>query len=326
VVKMGLSASKSEAAASSGCAKADKTEQDDDAKLTLESLANGLKDGKFRNVVVLCGAGISTSAGVPDFRSPSAGLYFKIRNIPDLPYPEAVFDGGFFRSNPVPFYRLVREIYPERLEPTLTHRFYKLLDNKGILTRVYTQNIDALEFLPGLAAEKVVEAHGTFHRSYCTKCKKTYTLEWLKNAIFHPPQGERGEEGVPRCEACGGVVRPDVVLFGEPLPDLFWSRARSDFPDCDLLITMGTSLAVAPFNSLVGRSRSRVPRVYIAKGKPGSAGGFLPWLMGLAGDVSFKRKTDLVLQADCDQTVRKICQLAGWEQELDQLPYDVMHP
>ena len=84
-------------------------------------------------------------------------LSFQIRKIPDLPYPEAVFDGSFFRQNPVPFYRLVREIYPERLEPTLTHRFFKLLDNKGILTRVFTQNIDALEFLPHLDPEKVVE-------------------------------------------------------------------------------------------------------------------------------------------------------------------------
>jgi len=298
-----------------------KTNDEVEEELSLESLARGLKDGKFSNVIVLCGAGISTSAGVPDFRSPSAGLYFKIRKIPDLPYPEAVFDGRFFRSNPVPFYRLVREIYPERLEPTLTHRFYKLLDNKGVLRRVYTQNIDALEFLPGLASDKVVEAHGTFHRSYCTKCKKRYTLDWLKNAIF------RSEEGsVPVCESCGGVVRPDVVLFGESLPELFWSRASSDFPDCDLLITMGTSLAVAPFNSLVGRPKRQVPRVYINKSKPGSAGGFVPWLMGLGGDISFKKSTDLVVQDDCDQTVRKICQLAGWEQELDQLPYEIMTP
>ena len=126
-------------------------------KWDIESLASGLRDGRFRRVVVMCGAGISTSAGVPDFRSPSAGLYFKIRKIPDLPYPEAVFDGSFFARNPVPFYRLVREIYPERLEPTLTHRFFKLLDDKGVLTRVFTQNIDALEFLPGLSADKVVE-------------------------------------------------------------------------------------------------------------------------------------------------------------------------
>ena len=100
-------------------------------KVTLESLAQNLSNGTFKNVVVMCGAGISTSAGVPDFRSPSAGLYFKLRNIPDLPYPEAVFDGAFFRHNPKPFYTLVRSIFPERLCPTDTHKFFALLNKKG---------------------------------------------------------------------------------------------------------------------------------------------------------------------------------------------------
>jgi len=297
-----------------------------DARLDIDSLGSGLRDGRFKNVVVMCGAGISTKAGVPDFRSPSAGLYFKIRKIPDLPYPEAVFDGSFFRQNPVPFYRLVREIYPERLEPTLTHRFFKLLDNKGILTRVFTQNIDALEFLPHLDPEKVVEAHGTFHRSYCTKCNKRFTLEWLKSQMFN----ENVNQGVPLCdiESCKAVVRPDVVLFGESLPENYWHRASSDFKSdkCDLLIVLGTSLSVAPFNSLVTKTSKNVPRVYINKSKPGAAGGFLPWLMGLGGDISFNRKTDLILQDDCDDTVRRICSLAGWEQELDAIQYDIMEP
>merc|ERR1719495_738523 len=83
-----------------------------------------------------------------------AGLYFRLRNIPDLPYPEAVFVGSFFRSNPKPFYTLVRSIFPERLCPTDTHKFFALLHKKGILRRVYTQNIDALETLGGLPEEK----------------------------------------------------------------------------------------------------------------------------------------------------------------------------
>lgn len=123
--------------------------------MSLEDVARGMKDGTFRNVVVMCGAGISTAAGVPDFRSPSTGLYMQLRNIPGLPYPEAVFDGSFFRQNPAPFYSLVRKIYPRRLKPTLTHRFFKLLHDKGLLLRVYTQNIDALEFLAGLPEDKV---------------------------------------------------------------------------------------------------------------------------------------------------------------------------
>ena len=199
-------------------------------------------------------------------------------------------------------------------------RFFKLLSNRGILTRVFTQNIDALEFLAGLEPSEVVEAHGTFNRSYCTKCKKTFDLPWLKNAIFNSPGG------VPKCPNCRGVVRPDVVLFGESLPGIFWGRASSDFPKCDLLIVLGTSLAVAPFNTLVGRTKKGVPRVYINKSKPGSAGGFVPWLLGLGGDVSFNRKTDLIVQDDCDETVKKICQINGWQSELESLPYEILNP
>ena len=176
------------------------------------------------------------------------------------------------------------EFFPLKLKPTLTHRFYKLLANKGLLRRVFTQNIDALEFLTGLQPEKVVEAHGTFHRAYCSQCKAQYSLEWLTNEI----RNARDETSVPTCESCRGVVRPDVVLFGEALPDEFWTKARSDFPHCDLLIVMGTSLAVAPFNTLVGRPKASVPRVYINKSKPGAATNFLGWVMGLRGDVSFK--------------------------------------
>ena len=148
-------------------------------------------------------------------RSPSIGLYHTIGKIEGLPYPEAVFDGSFFRSNPKPFYKLVSQIYPQRLEPTATHRFFTLLNQKvsktvlsdfivirvkdyynkekyikiilkiclfltqKLLRRVYTQNIDALEFLSGLPEDKVVEAHGTFQRSYCTACKRSYDLPWV---------------------------------------------------------------------------------------------------------------------------------------------------
>ena len=89
-------------------------------------LISGLSEGNFKNVVILCGAGISTNAGIPDFRSPSAGLYFKLRKY-NLPYPEAVFEGSYFRQNPLPFYSLVRELFPSTLTPTTTHKLFSLL-------------------------------------------------------------------------------------------------------------------------------------------------------------------------------------------------------
>lgn len=291
--------------------------------VTIESLCQDLAAGKFKNVIVMCGAGISTSAGVPDFRTPSAGLYFKLRKY-DLPYPEAIFAGDFFRRDPRPFYSLVREIYPERLCPTTTHKMFKLLQDKGSLLRVYTQNIDALEFLTGLPEEKVVEAHGTFQRSYCTskQCDRTFDLPWLKKEIFSPDTND----GVPKCPDCGSVARPDVVLFGEALPDRFWSLAREDFPKCDLLLVFGTSLAVAPFNSLVSKPPRGVPRVYINRTKPGAAGGLVGWVLGMGRSIGFNEANDLVILGDCDDTVNKICNKTGWTKDLEEIEVEIMEP
>ena len=289
---------------------------------TFDDLCAGLSSGRFRNVVVMCGAGISTSAGVPDFRSPSAGLYFKLRKY-NLPYPEAIFDGAYFRRNPAPFYSLVREIFPSTLRPTTAHKFFGLLESKGILRRVYTQNIDALEFLAGVPPDKVVEAHGTFQRSYCMKCKEEYDLKWLKAEIFSPERND----GVPKCLKCEtGVVRPDVVLFGEALPRRFWTLSSQDFSACDLLIVMGTSLAVAPFNSLVAKPARGVPRIYVNRTKPGAAAGFVGWVLGMGRNISFKDNTDLVILGDCDDEVEKICRKTGWADDLKNISIEVLEP
>jgi len=279
------------------------------------ALVNDIKENKFKNIVIMCGAGISTNAGIPDFRSPSAGLYFKLRKY-NLPYPEAVFDGGYFRQNPRPFYGLVREIYPENLSPTTTHKFFTLLHKKGLLRRVYTQNIDALEYLAGLPEEKIVEAHGSFKSSHCTKCRKTYDLRWLKTEIFSP---ETNDE-VPKCSSCNGVVRPDVVLFGEALPGEFWSNIGADFGACDLLLVFGTSLAVSPFNTLVAKPGRNIPRVYVNKTKPGASGSLLGWMLSLGVNVDFSRESDVVLLGDCDTSVENICQQVGWTTELEGIP------
>eukprot|EP00093_Oithona_nana_P004000 04000.XXX_89324_88357_1 [CDS] Oithona nana genome sequencing. len=291
--------------------------------LTLKSLAQSLSNGDFKNVIVMCGAGISTSAGVPDFRSPSFGLYNQIRKVQDLPYPEAIFEGAFFQRNPVPFYTLVRSIFPQRLCPTDTHKFFALLHQKGILRRVYTQNIDALEVLGGAPEEKVIEAHGTFRESFCQACDAKYELSWLKDQIFKPETND----GVPKCTKCAtGVVRPSVVFFGETLPRRFWENLDADFKQCDCLIVMGTSLAVAPFNALIARPPKTATRVFINKTKPGAVG-FAGWMMGLGrNSVTFTNANDLVILDDCDKTVREICRQVNWEQELDALQVRILEP
>ena len=170
----------------------------------------------------MCGAGISTSAGIPDFRSPSTGLYFKLRKY-NLPYPEAIFTYDYFKKDPTPFYHLVRELFPEKLTPTPTHNLLTLLHEKGLLKRIYTQNIDALEHIAGVPEEKIIEAHGTFHRSYCTKCKCQYSLQWLKERVFDSD----ADVNVPKCEKCDdAVVRPDIVFFGESLPRRYFQTIK----------------------------------------------------------------------------------------------------
>ncbi len=290
--------------------------------MNLSQTAKDVADGKYKNIIIMCGAGISTAAGVPDFRSPSIGLYNKLRNIKDLPYPEAVFDINFFRYNPLPFYTLVRQIFPERLCPTATHKFYGLLHKKGVLRRIYTQNIDALEVLAGVPESKVIEAHGTFRTGHCTNpsCRQPCDLPWLKSQIFQPEKNE----GVPKCAKCKGVMRPDVVFFGEKLPARFWDSYGADFEACDLLIVMGTSLAVAPFNGLVAKPKRGTPRMFINKTKPGSVG-FVGWVMGFGrSSAKFDSPTDLVVLQDCDATVREFCDQVGWRDELESMPVQIL--
>jgi len=279
-----------------------------------EALVAGLMEGKFKNIVIMCGAGISTNAGIPDFRTPSAGLYFKLRKY-NLPYPEAVFEGSYFRRDPLPFYGLIRELFPSTLTPTLTHKFFSLLNKKGILRRIYTQNIDALEYLAGVPEDKIVEAHGSFQTSYCTSCQKTYDLKWLKNEVFTP----ENNDGVPKCVDCQGIVRPNVVLFGESLPNRFWVNITPDFQACDLLLVFGTSLVVSPFNTLVGKPGRDIPRVYINMTKPGSSGSMLGWFLSMTANVDFSRSSDLVLLGDCDKTVSSVCTKLNWKEELEKV-------
>src|ERR1700754_5350784 len=112
------------------------------------------------------GAGISTSAGIPDFRSPDTGLYANLARL-NLPYAEAVFDINYFRNNPLPFYTLAHELFPGKFRPTITHAFIKLLHQKGKLHRCYTQNIDTLERMAGVPDFKIIEAHGSFASHRC---------------------------------------------------------------------------------------------------------------------------------------------------------------
>ncbi|XP_026543895.1 NAD-dependent protein deacetylase sirtuin-2 isoform X1 [Notechis scutatus] len=283
-------------------------------ELTLEGVTNFILTEKCKNIICMVGAGISTSAGIPDFRSPGTGLYANLQQY-SLPYPEAIFEIGYFKQNPEPFFALARELYPGQFKPTVCHYFIRLLKDKGLLLRCYTQNIDTLERVAGLDAEHLVEAHGTFYTSHCisSTCKTSYSLEWMKEKIF--------ASLTPRCEKCQSVVKPDIVFFGENLPPRFFSLMQSDFQNADMLIIMGTSLQVQPFASLVSRVPPNTPRLLINKEKTGESDPFMS-LMGLGCGMDFdseKAYRDVAWLGDCDEGCLALAELLGWKKELEEL-------
>ena len=170
---------------------------------------------------------------LPDFRTPGTGLYDNLQKY-NLPFPEAVFDLGFYRNNPDPFVQLASELWPGlRHSPTITHSFIALLDKKGMLLRNYTQNIDMLDVLAGVSEDKMIECHGHFRTSSCTKCSHTFDAEECKRIIVE-------EKRAPKCQHCKGYVKPDIVFFGEGLPARFHKLVKQDMKQADLLIVMGT--------------------------------------------------------------------------------------
>ena len=214
----------------------------------LAGVARLISEGKATRIIVMCGAGISVSAGIPDFRSPKTGLYNRLAEY-KLPHPQAVFEIDFFKRNPHPFYCLAKELFPGNYAPTPTHHFIRLLHDKGLLVRCYTQNIDSLENQAGLPRDAVIAAHGNFDTARCIACAAPHEVAVVKRAV---------DASTPcycsHTEGCRGLVKPDIVFFGESLPERFWRHIPEDFGAADLLLVMGTSLVVQPFASLIGRS------------------------------------------------------------------------
>lgn len=284
---------------------------------TFEGVARYIASGRCKNIITMVGAGISTSAGIPDFRSPGSGLYDNLQQF-NLPHPMAIFEIGYFLENPKPFFVLSKSLYPGSFKPTPCHYFIRMLHEKGLLVRHYTQNIDTLERVAGVPSDKLVEAHGTFHTSHCLECGKEYSLPWMKEKIF--------ADEVPTCveEDCSGTVKPDIVFFGESLPEQFATCVPQDFKKCDLLIIMGTSLAVQPFASLAGRVTSSTPRLYINLEKSESPDDPIVALMmgGNASRFTFDKEDnfrDVFKQSTCDDGCYELANLLGWGDELRNL-------
>ena len=184
-------------------------------------------------MVFFGGAGVSTESGIPDFRSVD-GLYNQKFEFP----PEAIISHSFFLRDPAYFFRFYREkMMPLGFSPNVTHRVLAQWEQEGKLLSVVTQNIDGLHQKAG--SQRVWELHGSVLRNYCTRCRKFHSAEFVKNA-----------PGIPRC-GCGGIVKPDVVLYEESLDSDTMQGAIRDIARADVLIVAGTSLTVYPAAGLI---------------------------------------------------------------------------
>jgi NAD-dependent deacetylase len=188
---------------------------------------------EFNNIIVLTGAGVSTDSGIPDFRSES-GTYSRWDSA-------KVFDIEYFRSDPEYFFNYAREeLYNfENIKPNSTHYFLAALEKRGKIKAIITQNIDMLHQRAG--SKKVFELHGSIKDSHCLSCGKYYHYQMMRTKVF--------KEKIPHCK-CSGIIKPDIVFFGESLPEKEINGAYDATLKADLFITMGTSLLVYPAASL----------------------------------------------------------------------------
>ena len=201
----------------------------------LETLKQWIKESS--RIVFFGGAGVSTESGIPDFRSVD-GLYHQKFDYP----PETIISHSFYEARPEYFFQFYREkMLPLGFEPNITHRVLAKWEQEGKLLAVITQNIDGLHQKAG--SKRVYELHGSVLRNYCTRCGKFYPAEFVRDA-----------RGIPRC-TCGGIVKPDVVLYEESLNEDTLEGAISALQQADLLIVGGTSLTVYPAAGLLGYYR-----------------------------------------------------------------------
>ena len=208
-----------------------------------------------RSVVVVSGAGISVSAGIPDFRSAN-GVYQMVEERFNLPDPQALFDIHYFANDPLPFFAFAKNIYPGVFQPTRCHRFIRALEARGRLLRNYTQNIDTLEKVTGI--RRKVTCHGSFETASCLACKRTVSCDEIR------PQIASGE--VPRCGQCEhhlGILKPDIVFFGESLGEGFERHIQRDLPRCDALVVVGSSMRVQPVAAIPAMLPPDVPQILI---------------------------------------------------------------
>ena len=241
----------------------------EELKYQVEKLQKIIDDSE--NIVFFGGAGVSTESGIPDFRSVD-GLYHQEWDYP----PEVIISHSFFEANPKEFYRFYKaKLLPQGILPNKAHKKLAEMEKVGKLKAIVTQNIDGLHQMAG--SEKVYELHGSVLRNYCMNCGEFHDVDFIRNSL-----------DLPICTKCGGLVKPDVVLYEEGLDDNVISASIGAISKADCLIIGGTSLTVQPAASLV--------RYF--------AGKYLVVIN--KGEVFMPRGVDLIIQEKIGEVLDKI--------------------
>ncbi|KAF1841188.1 SIR2-domain-containing protein [Cucurbitaria berberidis CBS 394.84] len=301
---------------------------------TIDDAATLLRERK--NIMVITGAGISTSLGIPDFRSKNTGFYSRLLQM-GYDEPEQVFDIHNFDQDPRTFYALAGDIIPDLEKWTPTHEFIRLLQDKDKLLTNYTQNIDNVEAHAGIRKEKLIQCHGSWAMATCRKCKYKVPGEDIFDSVRAqiPAECKRCAEeiaaqqpGKKRKRASNGsgsrkkrssdedsesdgaydipqpgIMKPDITFFGEALPNDFFDRLKDvDKDKVDLVIVMGTSMKVAPVSEIPNFLPRDVPQIYISR------------------DPIHHINFDINLLGDCDLVVAELARRAGWDLKHKMMP------
>ncbi|KAJ4486926.1 DHS-like NAD/FAD-binding domain-containing protein [Lentinula lateritia] len=288
---------------------------------TISDAVNLIRNSK--RMLILTGAGISVSCGIPDFRSRN-GLYAQLGDY-ELDDPQQMFDINYFRENPSVFYSFASQIFPSNFVPSSCHRFIKLIEDKGQLLRNYTQNIDTLETVAGV--KRVLQCHGSFATATCLLCRRRVPGSEIESDIMrrkvplcpvcNPPSSSssstpKNGKKISKKKAKGewdsdcedesdaptyppGIMKPDITFFGEKLTDDFDRSLEEDRDNVDLLLVIGTSLKVAPVADILSHLPHSVPQILINKTPIRHI------------------NPDIILLGNADDIVTYICAELGWD-------------
>jgi NAD-dependent SIR2 family protein deacetylase len=253
----------------------------------------------------ITGAGISTAAGIPDFRSKD-GCFAQVQKKYNLSYPEQLFQLSSFKQNPGPFYDFCKGFNIDHCKPTKTHLFMGYLCKRNIVKKIYTQNVDGLELKAGVPINKMVFAHGKITEAACPSCGREYDINVLKNEYVM-------KDKIMYCESCNTPIKPKVIFYGESLPISFILNFIFIF-GCDLAFIMGSSLRVYPFNQLPDKLPSGTWRVFVNKERVDDFFNF---------DDRYSK--DLFLEGYSDEIIDKLVQDVGWQNDFNNYCENILN-